>query len=144
MSTSIEDGDRRASQMEAASGAAKNQRRAAPGKASPCDFSAFKPVGISDWLPKGVIKQVVPVYPSEAKRRGVHGRVSVRVLINSQGAVERACGIGHSLLTHAAEDAALGWRFQTPVFNWSQKFPYIQDFLLFEFVLEEPRSKTSR
>jgi len=120
------------------------ETRANQKHSSTCDFSAFKPVRISDWLPQGVSKRVKPSYPPEAQIKGVHGRVLVQVLINDQGEVEQVCGIGDSLLTRAAEVAALEWRFKPPVLNGSQRFPYIQDFLTFDFILEEQESKTTR
>jgi TonB family protein len=141
-STGVE--DRRGSRTQETSGTANPRTPTVHEQTSHCDFSPFKPVRISDWLPQGVIKQVKPVYPLDAKSQSVHGRVLVHVLINLQGEVEQACGTGHPLLTRAAEDAALGWKFRTPLLN-GRKFPvYIHEFLSFDFVLDEPGPKVSR
>ena len=100
-----------------------------------CDFRSFKPVRLSDWLPKGISKEVEPKYPPEAKARGIKGRVLVKILINKCGDVEQACGEGPHLLVRAAEEAALQWKFRTPTFNGAFKLSYIQEILTFEFVL---------
>jgi hypothetical protein len=69
---------------------------------------------MTDWLPGGIVKRVVRIYPAEAKARGVLGRVDVKTLINSDGDVIQACGRGPKLLIPAAEKAALEWKFRTP------------------------------
>jgi TonB family protein len=49
-----------------------------------------------------------PAYPDAARAAGITGSVTVRVLVNGDGAVEKAEAItGHPLLRPAAEDAAL-------------------------------------
>ena len=48
-----------------------------------------------------------PLYPQEAKRARVSGRVSVQVVVDEKGKVTRACAIkGSALLMRAAELAA--------------------------------------
>jgi TonB family protein len=107
-------------------------------RSSDCDFKSYKPVQISDWLPHGILKQVKPVYPTEALQQGVHGRVLVRVLINRKGEVEQVCSVGNPLLAVAAESAALQFRFRRPAFIGSLDLPwYIKETLVFDFVLEE-------
>jgi TonB family protein len=102
-----------------------------------CDFSKYRPLRMSsDWLWRGgIAKRVEPIYPSEAKRRRLQGKISVRVLINGNGEVEQACGNGHPLLCNAAEEAALRWVFRTPKLN-GEKIPYVQETLVFDFVLD--------
>jgi len=104
-----------------------------------CDFSERGPLRMSsDWLWRGgIVKRVEPTYPPEAKRRHIHGKILVRVLINRNGEVERACGSGERLLRHAAEDAALQWIFRTPELN-GEKIAYIEQTLVFDFVLDRP------
>ena len=104
-----------------------------------CDFTPLHPlrIGSSDWLSRGgIVKRVEPIYPSEAKRKRLNGMISVRVLINGDGQVERACGTGHPLLSEAAERAALQWIFKTPELN-GKKIPYIEQTIAFRFVLDE-------
>lgn len=101
-----------------------------------CDFSERHALRISDWLSHGgIVKRVEPSYPPEAERRRLHGKVSVRVLINGKGEVEQACGTGHPLLRNAAEEAALQWLFGTPKLN-GKRVPYIEETLMFDFVLD--------
>ena len=84
----------------------------------------------------GIVKRVKPDYPPEAKMGRTQGEVAVRVLIDRNGQVERACGIGPALLQDAAEKAALQWLFRPPRLN-GEPFPYIQEVLIFKFVPEE-------
>ena len=59
-----------------------------------------------------VIKQSRPEYPISARKAGVEGRVTVRVLINTDGKVEKVEVIkGHPMLNEAAMDAASKWEF---------------------------------
>jgi len=100
---------------------------------------------MTDWLPGGIVKRVVPIYPAEAKARGVLGRVDVKTLINSDGDLIQACGRGPKLLIPAAENAALKWKFRTPTLTTDEgliKFPYIEEFLSFEFVVEQSNKRT--
>jgi TonB family protein len=101
-----------------------------------CDFSERHPLRMGDWLSHvGIVKRVEPSYPPEAKRRRLHGKISVRVPINGKGEVEQACGTGHPLLRDAAEEAALQWLFRTHELN-GKRIPYIEATLVFDFVLE--------
>jgi TonB family protein len=104
-----------------------------------CDFRPYRPVRISsDWLHRGgVVKRVEPEYPPEAKSAGVHGRIDVRVLINSEGNVEHACGTGDAALLHAAEAAAKGWKFRVPKLNGTP-LPYLEEMLALDFVVDRP------
>ena len=115
---------------------------AGPGR---CDFRSYKPVHMTDWLPGGIVKRVVPIYPAEAKARGVLGRVDVKTLINSDGDLIQACGRGPKLLIPAAENAALKWKFRTPTLTTDKgliKFPYIEEILSFEFVVEQSKQES--
>ena len=77
-----------------------------------CDFSAYKPIKM-DFFPQGaVIKEVSPKYPKKARTRKIEGVVSVKVLINEQGIVEKACVVnGNKIFWTEAGKAALQWRF---------------------------------
>jgi TonB family protein len=102
---------------------------------SDCQFKSFTPVHLSDWLPSGILKSAKPIYPPEARRRRIRGRVLVSVLIDKKGEVERVCSVGDPLLGAAAESAALQFRFRRPTFIDLHR--YIKETLVFDFVLEE-------
>lgn len=103
-----------------------------------CDFTRYHPLRMSDWLWHGGIeKRVELAYPSEAKRKHLQGRISVRVLIDGEGHVEQACGDGYPILREAAESAAFQWIFHPPKLN-GEKIPYVQETLQFNFVLDGP------
>lgn len=103
-----------------------------------CDFSDRHPLRMSsDWLWRGgIVKRVEPVYPIKAKHRHIRGRIPVRVLINRNGEVERACGSGQRLLRESAEAAARQWIFLTPQLN-GQKISYVEETIVFDFVLDQ-------
>ncbi|MBS1794451.1 MAG: energy transducer TonB [Acidobacteria bacterium] len=78
-----------------------------------CDFSAFAPVPMELFPDESVVKRVAPVYPRRARARMVEGRVSVKLLIDEDGVVEKACAFaGPQVFRPAAEKAALQWRFK--------------------------------
>jgi protein TonB len=65
-----------------------------------------------------VLRQVVPEYPDSARRALVEGRVTVRVLVDRQGRVERVDRIEGPLVFHrAAAEAARQWEFAPAVQN---------------------------
>jgi TonB family protein len=106
-----------------------------------CDFSALHPllIGSSDWLWRGgIVKRGEPIYPLEAKRKHLRGTIQVRVLIDDEGKVERACGAGQPLLRDAAEHAALQWIFNTPKLN-GKAVAYIEQTIAFRFVLDDSK-----
>jgi TonB family protein len=104
---------------------------------SDCDFKSYKPVHMSDWLSRGILKRATPAYPLEARLQRIHGRVLVSMLINKKGEVERVCSIGDPLLGAAAESAALQFHFRRPSFNGGiDLLGYIKETLVFDFVLE--------
>jgi TonB family protein len=117
---------------------------AAGKRAQNCDFSKLRPLRMSsDWLWRGgIFKRVEPIYPLEARRRHIQGRITVRVLIDRKGEVERTCGTGQRLLRSAAEDAALQWLFRTPALN-GQKVMYVEETLVFDFVLDKSSGSIS-
>jgi protein TonB len=56
-----------------------------------------------------------PFYPQRARERGIEGKVSVRVWVNADGAVDRAEVVkssGFELLDRSAHESALEARFQ--------------------------------
>ena len=59
------------------------------------------------------VKEVKPVYPDVARQAGIEGIVSMRVLINKEGAVEKVDVIsGEQALQMAAITAVRQWRYQ--------------------------------
>jgi len=78
-----------------------------------CDFSAYKPIKM-DFFPQGVvIKEVSPKYPKKARTRKIEGIVTVKVLINEEGIVEKTCAVnGNKIFWTEAEKAVLHWRFK--------------------------------
>jgi len=105
-----------------------------------CDFTSYHPVWESHFVSRTVTKKVEPIYPSEAAHRGVQGRVNVKILVNRDGNVEKACAIdGDQTLKDAVEKAALQWKFK-PYFGapnaakvGSRK--YTEAVIVFNFVL---------
>ena len=83
------------------------------------------------------IKQVSkPDYPADAKKRGIEGRVVVKVLVDPDGVVKRACAIsGTRILRKAAEKAALNFIFE-PILLIEEKFArFLEEQIVFEFQL---------
>ena len=59
-----------------------------------------------------VVHRVEPVYPDEAQREGVQGKVVLDVTVEANGEVSMATVVnGHRLLNQAAIDAVKQWRF---------------------------------
>jgi TonB family protein len=59
------------------------------------------------------VKEVKPVYPNIARQAGIEGIVSMRVLINKDGAVEKVDVLsGEQALRQAAITAVRQWRYQ--------------------------------
>jgi len=100
-----------------------------------CDFSQFKPIRMTSETKR--IKQVSkPDYPADAKKRGIEGRVVVKVLVDPDGVVKRACAIsGTRILRKAAEKAALNFIFE-PILLIEEKFArFLEEQIVFEFQL---------
>jgi TonB family protein len=70
-------------------------------------------VRISEGVARGLlVKQVDPVYPEEAKRRGIEGLVKLSAVISKEGDVKFISVIsGDAALTSAAVTAVKKWRF---------------------------------
>lgn len=115
-----------------------------------CDFTKYKAGRISHFHRLAIVK-VKPQYPPAAKAKGITGKVRVKILVNKDGFVERACPMSISgapepdeRLTVAAEAAALQWTFQ-PNFGLTVigelKLNYVEDILDFEFVIHYDEKK---
>lgn len=109
-----------------------------------CDFSAYKPVRISHFIPMAAIKRLKPKYPQEAATRGLQGQIQVKILVSSERIVEKACATnGDELLRKTAEGISLQWKFK-PNFGFSanrRSTPankrYVEDFLIYNFILDK-------
>lgn len=81
-----------------------------------CDFGAYRPLKIGTPIRGGhedlAVEKPSPVYPLQARQKGIGGRVLVYVLINRAGDVVKACSVGPALLTTSAEEAVFKWKFQ--------------------------------
>jgi outer membrane biosynthesis protein TonB len=106
---------------------------------SECDFSSYKPLVISHAPLGGAVKKVEPEYPAVARAARSGGQVQVKTLVDLKGNVVRACAAhGHPLLRHAAEKAALEWKFKRNFgFSSKSKFKrkYLQSWIVFTFRL---------
>ena len=115
-----------------------------------CDFSKYRPMRMSHFNRLAIVK-AKPQYPPAAKAKGITGKVRVKILVNKDGLVERACTIHVSdapepdqTLAAAAEAAALLWTFQ-PNFGFTTigelKLSYVEDILDFDFVIQQDEKK---
>jgi TonB family protein len=109
---------------------------------SGCDFSVYQPVWESHFVSRTVIEKVKPEYPPEAMNRGVQGHVNVKILVNRDGAVEKACiSDGDQTLKDATEKAVLQWKFK-PYFGHANAVEaglrkYTEAVIVFNFVQGE-------
>jgi len=59
------------------------------------------------------IKKVDPIYPDEARKAGIEGRVFVKILIDKQGKVKKAANVtGPEIFHKATIEAAMQWVFK--------------------------------
>lgn len=105
-----------------------------------CNFSKYKPIAMSHFLPNSIVEQAKPIYPSVAKAVKAEGKVRVKIIVDLKGRVRDACVIeGHPLLSSAAIKAARASRFKSnfgltlPQKHYGRRF--IQDELTYEFKL---------
>jgi len=120
------------------------------GAETDCDFSKYTPRRINHF-DRLAINKAVPKYPPAAKAEGITGKVQLKILVNKEGFVERACPMHESgapkpdqRLIAAAEAAALQWTFQ-PNFGFTVigelKLNYVEAILTFEFVIQPDEKK---
>jgi TonB family protein len=105
-----------------------------------CDFTAYHPIRESHFISRTVRRKVKPIYPPEVANRGVQGWVNVKILVNRDGNVEKACAVdGDQTLKDVAEKAALQWKFK-PYFGLANAAKagsrkYMVDVIAFNFDL---------
>jgi TonB family protein len=65
-----------------------------------------------------IVSKVPPVYPAEAKKKGIKGRVDVATVIGKDGSVEEAHAVsGPSELQDSAVNSIKQWRYQPVLLN---------------------------
>jgi protein TonB len=66
-------------------------------------------------MPK-LVKQTVPVYPEEARKKGIQGEIMVQILVGTDGSVKEATIVsnktGSKDFEKAALDAVKQWKFE--------------------------------
>jgi Gram-negative bacterial TonB protein C-terminal len=100
-----------------------------------CDFSSFKALKMHSLPPTKLVK---PVYPPEAIDQKVSGTVLVKVIVDRQGKVLRACAIeGDDRLRRAAEMAALESNFAAGMWNsyLAKRYRYAEFALSYNLVM---------
>lgn len=108
-----------------------------------CDFSEFHPVKVSHFVRSRLKVRQSPEYPQKAVDRAVEGIVSVKILVDREGNVVRACALeGDDDLRTAAEEAALKWKFKRNVVPGRDS--YVQDGLTFLFLLKKDEKAEAR
>lgn len=106
-----------------------------------CDFSPYKPVLLSRLPQTSLRTNVTPSYPSEAMRRGLQGTINVKILVDKEGNVVKACALnGDETLQRAAEKAALKWKFKENVAG-QQLF---ETSITFRFALDKKDSNNTQ
>lgn len=88
--------------------------------------SNLKEIGEVDRQPDPIGPAVWPIYPKEAKERGIEGTVYVKLLVNDKGVVEKAVveQSDAEIFNKVSIDAAMKWKFKPalkqglPVSTW--------------------------
>jgi len=131
----------------ACGGRAGSGSPAQPGGANPestpeatvadCDFSAYRPLE-GTWEGRLVRQRATPIYPTQARAKGVSGPVMVKVLVDASGTPVKACAVsGHTLLRSASEEAALRFLFKPLLLN-NRPVPFVVHKLTFTYRIEAP------
>jgi TonB family protein len=110
-----------------------------------CDFSQFSPLrGDFDSHPNPNDRIAMPIYPGEARRAGIEGMVTVKVLVNGEGSVTRVCvESGDPRLVEASAEAAQKSKF-VPLFLNEKAVPYVERTIRFKYVLSEQQTELVR
>ncbi len=110
-----------------------------------CDFGQFAPLrGDFDSHPNPNDRIVTPIYPEEARHARIEGRVTVKVLVNGEGTVERVCvQSGDPKLAQASEEAAEKSKFVPLLLN-ERPIPYVERTILFNYVLSSEQPELIR
>ena len=105
-----------------------------------CDFSKYKPTGLSHFILSSIVEEAKPAYPPAARAVRAEGKVRVKILVDRRGTVKETYVVeGHPLLRAAAVQAARETRFK-PNFGLSRSFAkgkrFLTDELVYNFTLE--------
>lgn len=110
-------------------------RRTTP-TGDPGDFSAYKPLR-GAFEGKRILASSQPQYPQEARQKKIGGVVYVKVLLDADGLVTKACATsGDPLLRRVSEEAAMEFRFR-PVLLKGKKVPFVEGTVAFDFKVHE-------
>jgi TonB family protein len=101
-----------------------------------CDFSQYRPLtGDIDSHPNPADEIATPTYPDEARDAGIEGVVTLKLLVNGSGSVERVCvQDGDPRLVQSSVDAARKSKFIPLVINQRYR-PYVVRTIRFNYVL---------
>jgi hypothetical protein len=104
-----------------------------------CNFSKYKPLRVSHFLQMALIGQIQPKYPAAGKAVRAQGEVRVKILVDRNGKVQKACAVeGHPLLRSTSLYAAYRSRFKSNFgFSKASTFKgkqFITDELVYNFV----------
>ena len=107
--------------------------------AKECNFSKYKPLRVSHFLQMALIEQIQPKYPAAGKAVRAQGKVRVKILVDRNGKVPKACAVeGHPLLRSTSLYAAYRSRFKSNFgFSKASTFKgkqFITDELVYKFV----------
>lgn len=98
-----------------------------PSMPSTASLARVSVVGTDDSLPADGIRNLPPIYPDEAARRKIEGKVTLRILVTREGKVgdlEVFRSSGHALLDEAAADAVKLWRYR-PAKRGREAFDFV-------------------
>jgi hypothetical protein len=101
-----------------------------------CDFAEFKPMKFGANHHSPMVSIPKPGYPSEARAQGIHGTVTVLLLVKTRtGGVEQVCALeGDELLVAAAKEAGLRVRFDPYSSSIQERFSYAEEIVTYQFV----------
>ncbi len=107
-----------------------------------CDFSSFNPAHVSHFVKSSLKERFLPKYPADAVQRKVQGIVSVKIIVNRDGDVIKACAMnGDKELAKASEEAALKWKFKRKVVPGRES--NVETGISFNYVLEKGKRSGS-
>ena len=103
-----------------------------------CDFSKYRPLKVSHFLQMALVEQIQPKYPAVGKAVRAQGKVRIKILVDRNGKVQKACAVeGHPLLQSTSLYAAYKSRFKSN-FGFSKASfkgkQFITDELVYNFV----------
>lgn len=109
---------------------------------APPESSSIRRIVVPESVARAQVRsRVEPEYPEEARARGVHGEVLLRVIVGTTGVVEEVSVLsGHPLLNDAALDAVRQWVFEPYLQNG--RAVEVETTIRVRFLLGSARSKS--